>query len=220
MSNPFCSESMTTISQPRRQCTILNCNKKHVAHGYCRNHYALWYRYGKPEPIRYKKRTFIKGKIGFVEVAPDRFAIIDAEDFERITKRHWHIMKNGYISGRQNENSILMHRFILDASTSKLQVDHVNGVRHDNRKKNLRLCTQSQNNANQPPSRFLPKGVYKSGKRFCVKIGYRYKQICLGTYDTPEDAMLAYHRKAVDLFGEFARINTVTDIILATEDEK
>jgi len=33
------------------QCTIHECNKKLVARGYCRAHYSLWHKHGKPERI-------------------------------------------------------------------------------------------------------------------------------------------------------------------------
>jgi hypothetical protein len=43
---------------------------------------------------------------------------------------------------------IRMHRLLLNAMP-KLQIDHVNRNKHDNRKSNLRIATFSQNNMNK-----------------------------------------------------------------------
>ena len=66
------------------------------------------------------------------------------------------IMNGGYfkvgivVEGKRIDASI--HRIIahchlgLDLSDSKTHVDHINGIRTDNRLENLRLCTRIENN--------------------------------------------------------------------------
>lgn len=87
-------------------------------------------------------------------------------------------------------------------------VDHRNGDSLDNRFSNLRLATDSQNQANSfaRKSRVLPKGVTvtKSG-RYRATIMVNWKQHGLGTHSTADDAAKAYSEAAKTYFGEFAR---------------
>lgn len=91
-------------------------------------------------------------------------------------------------------------------------IDHINGVRADNRIANLRLATPSQNQANA--KKFSTntsgyKGVSKTTnhgrliyKANIMKDGVPYR---LGYFKDPRKAHEAYVKKAIELFGEFAR---------------
>lgn len=85
------------------------------------------------------------------------------------------------------------------------EIDHINGVKSDNRIINLREVTRSQNNANFNK---LKRGVFlePTGK-FLAYITSNYVRTYLGRYDTREEAQLAYNVAADKTFGEFARIN-------------
>lgn len=71
-------------------------------------------------------------------------------------------------------------------------IDHINGVRDDNRWCNLRAADAALNRRNtisRPKADFdLPTGVTRIGQRFRARYRGRY----LGTYDTPEQAHQAY----------------------------
>lgn len=103
---------------------------------------------------------------------------------------------------------ILMHRFIMDCPKGKV-VDHINGNQMDNRCKNLRICTQSQNNANQRGAKHNSvsgyKGVYwhKSAKKWCAEVVHEHKKYYLGLFVNKLDAAEAYNIKAKELNGEF-----------------
>lgn len=76
-------------------------------------------------------------------------------------------------------------------------VDHINGDGFDNRWTNLRHATPEMNSENQRAARGDNKstrllGAYPNGKRYCAKITVKGKVLCLGTYDTPEEAHQAY----------------------------
>jgi hypothetical protein len=86
-------------------------------------------------------------------------------------------------------------------------LDHINGDPADNRIANLRIATQSQNNANRRARRGRNKGVYmekKTGK-YKANICVNRKQIYLGRFESAEAAKAAYDKAAAQYFGEYAR---------------
>jgi hypothetical protein len=93
-------------------------------------------------------------------------------------------------------------------------VDHINGDKLDNRKINLRLCTQQQNCMN---SSLLSnntsgvKGVYWCNKRmkWSAQITFKRKTISLGRHVEFESAVNARRLKELELFGEYSAINRV-----------
>ena len=88
------------------------------------------------------------------------------------------------------------------------EIDHINGMRGDNRISNLREATHAENcrNRKKPRTgRCALKGVYMKGARFCAKIKMNGKQTHIGYYDTEEEAHAAYMAAAEKEFGAFAR---------------
>ena len=83
----------------------------------------------------------------------------------------------------------LLHNKTMDQS---LSIDHINGVKHDNRIENLRLVTHQENNFNTHTA----KGYYwrKRNRIWQSEIKVGRKTINLGTYDTILDARAAYLR--------------------------
>jgi hypothetical protein len=89
------------------------------------------------------------------------------------------------------------------------QIDHINCVHDDNRWKNLRLCTRSQNNHNQPRRKTNKSGV--KGVCWMKKAGKWHGQVCLnykvhhvGLFDDLEAAANAVRAKRDELHGRFA----------------
>ena len=58
-----------------------------------------------------------------------------------------HLTPDGYIQSRKNNRTVLVHRFVINAGPETI-VDHVNRVRTDNRRHNLRFVTASENRKN------------------------------------------------------------------------
>jgi hypothetical protein len=142
-------------------------------------------------------------------------SLIDDDDFKKVQDYKWFINDNGYVRGYKNwrEKYVYLHRLILDASSMQ-QVDHINGNRLDNRKENLRITSQQQNTFNaglRSNNKSGYKGVRlrKDTKRWSASITHNYKEISLGCFDTKEEAAEAYNRKALELFGEYARLNKI-----------
>jgi hypothetical protein len=89
------------------------------------------------------------------------------------------------------------------------EVDHINGVRSDNRWSNIRPCTRSQNNANRPPrkSKSGEPGVYKDSKSniWMAELCAGGKKIWSQSFKTKELAAAARRRKHAEIYGEFVR---------------
>ena len=91
------------------------------------------------------------------------------------------------------------------------EIDHINGVRDDNRIINLRMATPQQNKQNtglRKDNTSGYKGVYydKKNSIWKAQISINTKQKQLGRFKTAELAYEAYCNKAKEVFGEFARI--------------
>jgi len=151
-----------------------------------------------------------------IPLTQDKFAIVDAEDYEWLCKYKWYaqrVKRNYYARNRRKGGVVSMHRVILNAPRG-LVVDHINHNSLDNRKKNLRLCTVAENCRNRRPSKRKNKlskykGVSFDKKRkiFRAIICRNKKQYFLGNFKNETDAAKAYDKKARELFGEFAYLN-------------
>jgi len=86
-------------------------------------------------------------------------------------------------------------------------IDHINGVRDDNRWANLRPASRADNlrNMKPKPNKTGLKGVTLNAGRYAAHIRFNYVSHYLGRYDTPEEAHAAYVEAAHRLHGEFAR---------------
>lgn len=89
------------------------------------------------------------------------------------------------------------------------QLDHANGIRHDNRIANLREATAVQNQHNRgkrPSNKSGYKGVYwaTDQKKWRATICVNRKRHYLGDFKTPELAAQAYQEAANKFLGEFA----------------
>jgi len=143
-------------------------------------------------------------------------AIIDDCDVEQ-TKYKWSsdIAKNGriYAIRGSGNNRIRLHVAILQPPIG-YEVDHIDRNGLNNLRSNLRIATVSQNRANCLPRKQRKfKGVYIDTRYgyITAKIQFNKQQIYLGRFNTELDAPKAYNAKAIELFGEFARLNQIDD---------
>lgn len=93
-------------------------------------------------------------------------------------------------------------------------VDHINHDPLDNRRENLRICTQSQNMRNRTPKRQYI-GIRKIKGGWTAYISLAGKQQYLGLFPTPEQAAFA-HDQAIKQteFADFATMNNVPEQVL------
>ena len=140
---------------------------------------------------------------------------IDHEDIDLFAAYRWHVDSVGRKRGkpylRRSPDKAYWHRVVLGAQRGE-QIDHVNGDSLDNRRSNLRFCSQSENNQNWTGSRRNTSG-YKGVSwdrwtgRWVVRIQVDGKQLNLGRFDDREQAARAYDAAAREHWGDFARTN-------------
>jgi hypothetical protein len=153
--------------------------------------------------------------------------LIDDEDYEKLpkTKCNVKIRRNGYIyfyyrkyshskflDGDKNcYECIFLHRFLCGIKyRDKEIVDHINGNTLDNRKCNLRICTNAENLRNQKRSKRNKtgyKGVSfdKNRKKYKACIRVNGIGIFLGRFNNPIVAYEAYCEASKKYHGEFGR---------------
>jgi len=141
--------------------------------------------------------------------------IIDIEDLGRVRqKKHWTVCAEGYIQS-SNRDKARLHRFIVGA-IGNVKVDHKDGNPSNNRKHNLRICTDAQNSFNQRIKtnntsgyKGATKQSYKDNIKWVARIGYRHDEKYLGRYTCKHTAATIYNQWAIELYGEFARLNVI-----------
>ncbi len=153
-----------------------------------------------------------------IPVRPNYVAIVDDEDVALVSTQPWcHLAgehnRTIYATSRWDGRNVFMHKIIMgDPSDPNLTVDHIDGNGLNNRRANLRWATRQQQAWNKAPCKNSQagfKGVEINGRNYRARImvaGQRYE---LGTFQSPEDAALAYNAAAVKYFGEFARLNVL-----------
>lgn len=148
--------------------------------------------------------------------------LVDKGD-EHLLQEHNCYFDGRYVCYRIGQKKFYIHRVIMKVNKGT-QVDHVNGDKLDNRRSNLRIATQSQNNMNRSKvnNKHGYKGIYYYGDYYRKKTNLKTevnhwrarikldgKYIYLGSFDTKEEAALAYNEGARKYFGEYASLNQI-----------
>jgi hypothetical protein len=145
-----------------------------------------------------------------IELTRGMQALVDDVDFDWLSQWKWSF--DGKYAHRMNKDKKeYMHRRIMGFPAG-LQVDHINGVKLDNQRSNLRTCDNAQNNSNRGlqstnPSGF--KGLYfaKDENVWVARLKHHGKYIYLGRYRDKLLAARAYNEAALEYHGEFAVLN-------------
>ena len=136
-----------------------------------------------------------------IQLTQGKYTIVDNEDFEYLNQFNWHF--DGFYAGRNirvnnNKTRIRMHREV--AKTPKGYVtDHLNGDKLDNRKGNLKICTQSENQKRMKKFTTNKTGVSgvhwdKSRQKFLASKCFNGKRTNIGRFDSLIKAKKAYEK--------------------------
>lgn len=166
-----------------------------------------------------KKIPLTRGKV----------ALVDDEDYERLNRHKWQAIsikqKRGtaWYARRMTSlkdgprKAIYMHRDVLRAPDG-MPVDHrdFNGL--NNQKKNIRVCSYSENGRRRRKSRGT-RSRYKGvayvkrsdipDRHWQASIRWQGTTHTLGLFAHEKDAALMYNVAAQLFFGEFAYLNNV-----------
>ena len=153
---------------------------------------------------------------------PDKICLVDDEYYDILLKFKWHPHKdrnnNFYVAARINNKIMMLHRFIImltETNIDKLLIDHKDRNGLNNQKENLRVCSNSQNKQNAVKQNIKNgtskyKGVsVRPYNKFTASIKLCGKTKYIGYFDSEIEAAVAYNYKAIELFGEFACLNSV-----------
>lgn len=121
---------------------------------------------------------------------------------------------NGYHTVVINKKRTCIHRVIFFMHHGYLPevVDHINGIKDDNRIENLRASNYSLNGFSYrkktgKSSKYRGVSFIKRDKRFQAKIKICGKSINLGYFKSDIDAAKAYDKKAYEVAGNHACLN-------------
>lgn len=140
--------------------------------------------------------------------------LYEYDDGLLLNKKTGHIYCNldrdGYVRVRKDGKEYRAHRLIWEMLKGPipegLLIDHIDGDTLNNRIENLRLATRQQNNANSvSKGSTLPKGIVRVSTRYRARLTFKGTTYSIGTFDTIEEAKLAYDSKNIELNGEFAK---------------
>lgn len=157
-----------------------------------------------------------------IPLSQNKVALIDDVDYPKVSVHKWFAERrnNGRIYAVTNiltpkgKRPLRMHRLI--AGKNGFDVDHRDRDGLNNRRKNLRACTRSQNLMNQLKRKAclsIYKGVtfVKEKKLWRASIDINLSKKFIGYFSSEKDAALAYNAMARKLFGDYHRPNEIKE---------
>ncbi len=155
--------------------------------------YEGWYQVSVDGDVKSLPRTVTKIGASYFTVKGRLMALNKSTaGYPQVT-----LMKGG------KERTWRVHRLVMLAhrGASDLFIDHLNGVRDDNRLENLEYVDNRENviRGIKMKGRKLPIGVRLVKGKYCARIKVNGQQYALGGFDAPEEASLAYQRASKDL---------------------
>lgn len=187
--------------------------------------------------VSYNDKDYVIGTI-LKNDLPIEF-VFDKEDYDAVSERAWHVA-SGYIGssfccesdGKRRElylHNLVMNRDFFPGKGAKESVDHINRNGFDNRKENLRILTQTQQNINQSKKKRnvilpndcginpdeIPKHIWyvraqgQHGDRFAIE--FKTENLCWkGTSSkkiTLQEKLQEAKKKLLEFYSKFPHLN-------------
>jgi len=148
------------------------------------------------------------------------FAIVDAEDAEQVGRYAWRLARGRPIANTfksespdGKQHTMQMSHVVMGKPPKGMMWDHVDRDTLNNRRSNLRLATNSQNQANTGPrrgsSRYKGVSWMKSKGRWMVQFRHEGQDHFVGYFHDEHRAAVAYNQAVLKIVGEFAYQNLV-----------
>jgi AP2 domain. len=180
----------------------------------CNRHYLQIEQIGHIKRTKYDRNEIVI-KNGYAELVlydilgnETSRALIDIEDVENVKQYKWCSTKKDDTEYVSNQQKVSLHRFVTNCPKG-MYVDHINHNGLDNRKKNLRICTNQENLFNSKISKRNKSGVTgvyfsKDKSKWVADITLNRKTIHLGAFVNKEEAILVRKAAEKKYFGKFA----------------
>ena len=142
--------------------------------------------------------------------------IISPEDLPLFMSRKWLMNRKGYVTANAGSTTIRFHREALKTPAGLL-TDHINCVRHDNRRSNLRVVTARENAQNRAGARPSSVSGFR-GVSYCknlrrnpwvVDVVIDGKPLRLGSYVSAQAAA----KVAAEFRAKFMPASTMDQVI-------
>lgn len=140
-----------------------------------------------------------------IELTQGYVAIIDDEDYEKVSKYKWHVEKKAgnkryakHVYREDNKAKTLrMHTLIMGEPPRGMVVDHISGDGLDNRRSNLRIISRRENSSNRhirKRSNSQYQGVFHDKRidRYRARVRVNGKLRVIGSFEREVDAHKAY----------------------------
>lgn len=104
-------------------------------------------------PFDERTYTDIHGVYRRLQLTQHKYSLVDSEDFETLASWSWFVVRKFVARkwkfyARRSDDCMGLHSFILKCPKG-VDVDHIDGDGLNNRKHNLRICSESQNQMNR-----------------------------------------------------------------------
>lgn len=169
-----------------------------------------------------------------IKLTQGQYAIVDDDDFERVSKYKWCAKRNDRIKRIEfyathafiidnRVKNVSLHQFVIGNTPNGYCIDHINGNTLDNRKENLRFVTRQQNSLNRKShfnssSKYRCISLFKRTGKYEVQINIKQNNTKLGYYwsefiaaNVADVASILYHKEFGTL--NFPLSNTLRDKI-------
>lgn len=145
--------------------------------------------------------------------------LVSNEDFDKCKNYIWNVQMTRYkgnetlyVYARINKESVFLHRYIINVSQENV-ADHINGDTLDNRRENLRECTQAENNQNKSKNTYASSGTkgivdvskFKGKKNWMAYISVGGKHKTLGYFYELDEAIKVRKQAEKEYYKEFLR---------------
>lgn len=157
----------------------------------------------------------LKEDMGVGRTSKGEEFFFDLEDYGFIRQHSWSKTSNGYIAANIGGKKQYLHRILMETPDNKI-TDHINRIKHDNRKGNLRVVDRTINEVNKELKSTNVSGktgVYfkKERQKWVAQITKDGKTYHLGSFENKEEAISIRQEKELELFGELNPIVTKED---------
>lgn len=156
-----------------------------------------------------------------IQLTQGQVALVDDEDFERVSQRKWCAMRRRtyaqtdvfWAMTRIGQEIVSMHAFLL-GNRQGYVIDHLDGQPLNNCRGNLRHATKSQNGSKnlstlQRHNTSGVRGVVRHRRRWLARIRVNGRLIHIGYFTDKLEAAKAYNAAAIKYHGEFATLNPI-----------